>query len=60
MTDFSENVNDRVEVGMCTVSYRYHKTDTDIVSKWQKSDTSDDTFYDDINKDYTASLTQKW
>ncbi len=41
------------------VSYRYHKTDTDIVSKWQINDAFNDTFYDDINKD-RASLTQKW
>ncbi len=36
---------------MCTiskVSYRYHKTDTGIVSKWQINDTFNDTFYDDI------------
>ncbi len=39
------------------VSYRYHKTDTGIVSKWQINDTFNDTFYDGINKD---SLTQKW
>ncbi len=41
------------------VSYRYHKIDTGIVSKWQINDTFNDTFYDDINKD-RASLTQKW
>ncbi len=41
------------------VSYRYHKTDTSIVSKWQINDTFKDTFYDDINKD-RASLPQKW
>ncbi len=41
------------------VSYRYQKTDTGIVSKWQINDTFNDTFYDDINKD-RASLTQKW
>ncbi len=41
------------------VSYRYHKTDTGIVSKWQINDTFNDTFYDDINKE-RASLTQKW
>ncbi len=37
------------------ISYRYHKTDTSIVSKWQINDT----FNDDINKDW-ASFTQKW
>ncbi len=41
------------------VSYRYHKTDTGIISKWQINDTFNDTFYDDINKD-RASLKQKW
>ncbi len=41
------------------VSYRYHKTDTGIVSKWQKNNTFNNTFYDDIDKD-RASLTQKW
>ncbi len=43
------------------VSYRYHKTDTGIVSKWQIKETYNDTFYDDtcINKD-RASLPQKW
>ncbi len=41
------------------VSYRYQKTDTGIVSKWQINDTFNDTFYDDINKD-RATLTQKW
>ncbi len=40
------------------VLYWYHKTDTGVVSKWQKNDTFNDTFYDDINKD-RASLTQK-
>ncbi len=40
------------------VSYRYHKTDTGIVSKWQINDTFNDTFYDDINKDRVI-LTQK-
>ncbi len=34
------------------VSYRYHKTDTGIVSKWQRNDTFNDTFFDDINKDW--------
>ncbi len=33
------------------LSYRYHKTDTVIISIWQKKDTFNDTFYDDINKD---------
>ncbi len=41
------------------VSYRYHKTDTGIISKWQINNTFNNTFYDDINKDW-ASLTQKW
>ncbi len=41
------------------VSYRYHKTDTGIVSKWQINNTFSDTFYHDINKD-RDSLTQKW
>ncbi len=41
------------------VSYRYHKTDTGIVSKWQINNTFNNTFYDDINKN-RASLTQKW
>ncbi len=41
------------------VSYRYHKTDTGIRSKWQINDSFNVTFYDDINKD-RASLTQKW
>ncbi len=52
----------QVCLDMCTVSkvsYRYHKTDTGIISKWQISDTFNDTFSDDINKD-RASLTQKW
>ncbi len=40
------------------VSYRYHQTDTGIVSKSQINNTFNDTFYDDINKD-RASLTQK-
>ncbi len=40
------------------ISYRYHKTDTGIVSKWQINNIFNDTFYDDINKD-RASLTQK-
>ncbi len=45
---------------MCTVSkvsYRYYKTDTSIVSKWQINDTFNDTD-DDINND-RASLPQK-
>ncbi len=41
------------------VSYRYHKTDTGIISKWQINDTFNDTFYDGINKD-SPGLTQKW
>ncbi len=51
-----------LQLGMCTiskVSYRYHKIDTGIISKWQINDTFNNTFYDDINKD-RASLTQKW
>ncbi len=40
------------------VSYRYHKTDTGIVSKWQIAETFNNNLYDDINKD-RASLTQK-
>ncbi len=41
------------------ISFRYFKTDTSIVSKWQINDTFNDTFYDYINKD-RASLTHKW
>ncbi len=38
------------------VSYRYHKTDTNIISKWQINDTFKNTFYDDINKDRASSF----
>ncbi len=41
------------------VSYRYHKTVTGIVSKWQINDTYNDTFYNDINIKDRASLAQK-
>ncbi len=37
------------------ISYRYYKTDTSIILKWQINDTFNDTFYDD-----KASLIQKW
>ncbi len=53
--DYSRDVY-RIE---SIVLYRYHKTDTGIISKWQINDTFNNTFYDDINKD-RASLTQKW
>ncbi len=41
------------------VSYRYHKTVTGIVSKWQINDTFNDTFFNDINIKDRASLAQK-
>ncbi len=48
-------------IRMCTVSkvsYRYHKTDTGILLKWQINNTFNDTFMMILIR--IVSLTQKW